>query len=53
MDFWAVEAYRQTPTIGKNVTKGLSHPKMEAVCSTETLISTYKFVWHYNPEENT
>jgi hypothetical protein len=25
---------------------------MEAVCSSETLVSTYKSAWHWNPEEN-
>jgi hypothetical protein len=24
---------------------------MEAVCSSETLVSTYKFTWHYNPKD--
>jgi hypothetical protein len=25
--------------------------KMEAVCSSETLVSTFKSTWHYNPED--
>jgi hypothetical protein len=25
--------------------------KTEAVCSFETLVSAYKFAWHYNREE--
>jgi hypothetical protein len=25
--------------------------KVEAVCSSETLVSTYKSTWHYNPED--
>jgi hypothetical protein len=25
--------------------------KMETVCFSETLVSTYKSTWHYNPED--
>lgn len=25
--------------------------KMEAICSSETLVNTYKTAWHYNPED--
>jgi hypothetical protein len=28
-----------------------SAPKMEAVCSSETLVFTYKFTWRYCPED--
>jgi hypothetical protein len=24
---------------------------MEEICFSETLVSTYKFKWHYNPED--
>jgi hypothetical protein len=26
--------------------------KMEAICSSEMLVITYKTIWHLNPEEN-
>jgi hypothetical protein len=39
---------------GTNVLEQLtaSALKMEAVCSSETLVPTYKSTWHHNPENH-
>jgi hypothetical protein len=41
---------RQIPVFWRNILFPSSGLKMEIVCFSEMLVSTYKFTWHYNPE---
>jgi hypothetical protein len=42
---------RQIPTLWRNILPPLSALKREGLCSSETMVSTYKSKWHYNPED--
>jgi hypothetical protein len=42
---------RQVPTFRRNVLPPSSALKIEAICSSETLVSTYKSIWHFYPED--
>lgn len=47
----AVWTCMQKPTLQRNVLPPPPTLKMESVCSSETLVPSYKTTWHHNPKE--